>query len=244
MNESALRLDGIRAEASGKRILDGLDLAIGAGQVRALIGLNGAGKTTVLRVALGMIRPASGTVHVLGHDLNHADRSVWHRVGHMVESAFCYPELTPRQNIENSARLHGAALAPARHEALRLAEVLGLMPWFDTPARRLSLGSRQKVGLIAAMVHTPDLLLLDEPTNGLDPLAVLGFRTEIDAIARRGGSVLVTSHHFDELARISHTVDVLHTGRIIAEINPRSADLERTFFTIILTHDQTEGASA
>ena len=108
----------------------------------------------------------------------------------------------------------------------------------------LSLGTRQKVGLIGALAHEPDVVVLDEPTNGLDPLAVVGFRALLREVTRRGGSVLVTGHHFDELTRIADRVNVLHRGRIIDTIAPEEpgrpggADLERVFFDAVLAADQ------
>ena len=110
--------------------------------------------------------------------------------------------------------------------------------------RRLSLGARQKVGLVGALAHEPSLVVLDEPTNGLDPLAVVGFRDLLREVTGRGGAVLVTGHHFDELTRIADRVEVLHRGRIVDTITPGEpgrpggADLERVFFDAILAADQ------
>lgn len=235
---TSLALEKVCVTLRGRRVLDELSLVVGAGEIRALIGLNGAGKTTVQRVLLGMLRPASGRVRVLGQSLGAERRELWRRVGHLVETPFCYPELTPRENVECSAQLHQAELGATRRECARLAEVLGLRPWLDTPVRRLSLGSRQKVGLICALAHAPDLLVLDEPTNSLDPLAVVAFRGELDAVRARGGSVLVASHHFDELARTADWVDVLHRGRVVNTLRPDGGDLEGTFFNTILAVDQ------
>lgn len=125
-----------------------------------------------------------------------------------------------------------------------MSEVLALTGWLDVPARRLSLGTRQKVGLVSALAHEPSIVILDEPTNGLDPLAVVGFRDLLREVTGRGGAVLVTGHHFDELTRIADRVEVLHRGRIVDTITPGEpgrpggADLERVFFDAILAADQ------
>lgn len=100
------------------------------------------------------------------------------------------------------------------------------------------MGTRQKVGLVSALVHEPDLLVLDEPTNGLDPLAVVAFRGLLQEATLRGGAVLVTSHHFDELSRVAAQVDVLHRGRVIDTLTPDGRDLERTFFDTVLAADR------
>ena len=226
------------------RALDGLNLSVEQGTIRGLLGPNGAGKTTTLRVILGMLRPDAGRVLLHGRDIASCPRDAWRRVGHLVETPLSYPELTARQNILAAARLHGADTERAGRLTARMSEALALTGWLDTPVRRLSLGTRQKVGLIGALAHEPDVVILDEPTNGLDPLAVVGFRALLREVTRRGGSVLVTGHHFDELTRIADRVDILHRGRVIDTITPGEPgrpgglDLERVFFDIVLAADR------
>ena len=204
------------------------------------MGLNGAGKTTALRIALGMLRPGSGSAEVLGHDARTSGGEPWGAVGHLVEIPFSYPELTARQNILASVALHGHDPRHVADHIAGLADLLGLGDWLDVPARRLSLGTRQKVGLVAAMAHRPRLLVLDEPTNALDPLATAELRGIIADLTRDGVAVLVTSHHFDELARIAHRVDVLHAGRVIDSLTPTGPDLETRFFRTVLAAEEHE----
>lgn len=235
---AALQLAGIGVVLRGRPVLADLDLTVDAGECRALVGLNGAGKTTALRVCLGMLPPGAGHARLLGHDLTRAPRAVWSRVGHLVETPACYPELTARENLECGARLGGAQLDRWRRVAARMAHDLDLDRWLDTPVRRLSLGTRQKVGLVGALAHEPALVVLDEPTNGLDPLAVVALRGLLAEATARGGAVLVTSHHFDELARVADRVEVLHRGRVVDSLTPDGPDLERTFFDTILAADR------
>ena len=236
----ALALRGITRDLRGRRVLDDLDLFVNPGECLALVGLNGAGKTTALRVALGMLRPGSGSAEVLGHDARTLGGEPWGAVGHLVEIPFSYPELTARQNILASVALHGHDPRRVADHITGLADLLGLGDWLDVPARRLSLGTRQKVGLVAAMAHRPRLLVLDEPTNALDPLATAGLRGIIADLTRDGVAVLVTSHHFDELARIAHRVDVLHAGRVIDSLAPTGPDLEARFFRTVLAAEEHE----
>lgn len=236
----ALALRGITRDLRGRRVLDDLDLVVNPGECLALVGLNGAGKTTALRVALGMLRPGSGSAEVLGHDARTSGGEPWGEVGHLVEIPFSYPELTARQNILASVALHGHDPRHVADHIAGLADLLGLGDWLDIPARRLSLGTRQKVGLVAAMAHRPRLLVLDEPTNALDPLATAGLRGIIADLTRDGVAVLVTSHHFDELARIAHRVDVLHAGRVIDSLTPTGPDLEARFFRTVLAAEEHE----
>ena len=255
----ALEVEGVHVALRRKPVLHGLSLSLAEGECRAVVGLNGAGKTTALRVILGMLRPNAGRVLLYGRDIASTSRDVWRQVGHLVETPFSYPELTARQNIEAAARLHGADPEHAERLTARMSEALALTGWLDVPVRRLSLGTRQKVGLVGALAHEPDVVVLDEPTNGLDPLAVVGFRELLREVTQRGGSVLVTGHHFDELTRIADRVDVLHRGRVIDTLTPGGpsgadrpgkscepgrlsepggADLERVFFDAVLAADR------
>ena len=235
---AALTLSGIQVRLGGCEVLRGLDLELSHGQIRALVGLNGAGKTTALRVALGMLRPDAGHVLLHGQDIWPSPAEAWCRVGHMVETPAAYPELTARANIDNAIMLHGMDPSGCAPRVEQLSRALGMEAHLDQPVRRLSLGTRQKVGLISALAHEPSVAVLDEPTNGLDPLAVVAFRDELRRLAGQGSSILITSHHFDELARISDAVDVLHHGQVIATITPDERDLEKVFFDTVLAADQ------
>ncbi|MGO2362516.1 MAG: ABC transporter ATP-binding protein [Brachybacterium tyrofermentans] len=237
----ALEVIDVRRSLRARPVLEGLDLTVDAGTCRALVGLNGAGKTTALRVMLGMLHPDSGSIRIHGQDIGSARGDLWGRVGHLVEMPFSYPELTARENIAAAARLHGASGLMVQESIRDLGDILRMTPWLDIPAARLSLGTRQKVGLAAAFAHRPDLVVLDEPTNGLDPLAVVGLRELITAFTRDGGAALVTSHHFDEVARIADQVDILHRGRVRDSLAPDGPDLERRFFEVVLAADIAEG---
>ncbi|EGF56262.1 ABC transporter ATP-binding protein [Actinomyces sp. oral taxon 170] len=245
-----LEVVGVHVALQGKSVLRDLNCSLADGECRAVVGLNGAGKTTALRVILGMLRPRAGRVLLYGRDIASTSRDVWRQVGHLVETPFSYPELTARQNIEAAARLHGADPEHTGRAVERMSEVLALTGWLDVPVRRLSLGTRQKVGLVGALAHEPNVVVLDEPTNGLDPLAVVGFRDLLREVTGRGGAVLVTGHHFDELTRLADRVEVLHRGRIIDTIvpeepgRPGGADLERVFFDAVLAADLAADSTA
>lgn len=219
-------------------MLRGLDLNLAPGHIRAIVGLNGAGKTTALRVALGMVRPDAGQVLLQGHDIWPPRAETWCSVGHLIETPAAYPELTARENITHSVLLHGVDPNRCESRITQLARALGMETQLDQRVQRLSLGTRQKVGLISALAHAPSVAVLDEPTNGLDPLAVVAFRDELRHLADEGSSILITSHHFDELARMSDEVDVLHRGHIIATIAPDRRDLEKVFFETVVAADQ------
>lgn len=235
---SALTFAGVHVRLGDQDVLNGLDLELAPGQIRALVGLNGAGKTTALRVALGMLRPDAGQILLKGHDIWPGRAEMWCSVGHLIETPAAYPELTARDNIAHSILLHGAVPRQCEPRVEQLARALGMEAQLDQRVHRLSLGTRQKVGLIGALAHGPAVAILDEPTNGLDPPAVVAFRDELRRLAALGSSILITSHHFDELARVSDIVDVLHRGRIIATITPDDRDLEKVFFDTVVDADR------
>ena len=171
----------IRAHAIARRFGDeqavaGVDLEIRAGEIVALVGLNGAGKSTLMRLLLGMLRPDSGTAEVLGCPVVDADRSVWSRVGHLIETPPRYGELTVAESVYSAARLQGWNRRSAREAAVAIITDLELSHWQHRATRTLSLGNRQRLGIAMALVHRPDVLVLDEPSNSLDPLGVVRVR--------------------------------------------------------------------
>lgn len=223
-----------RAFRGGVGVSD-LTFAVEPGEIVALIGLNGAGKTTLMRLALGMLRPDRGVIRVLGHPLDSIPPEAWARVGNLIEVPLAYPELTVRQNLHIACALRAAD--PSRvPESLREWR---LEPVADRRYRRLSLGNRQRVGLAAAMQHDPLLIVLDEPSNALDPASVILLREQLIRRARGGATILVSSHHLDEVARIADRVLLMNAGRMIGELDTTTEhDLERAFFERIRRDDE------
>lgn len=239
-----LEARGVRRSLGGDAVLRGVDLAIRSGSIHALVGMNGAGKTTLMRILLGMLPAGGGAASLFGIPVGALPAARWREVGQLIETPAIYPELTARENITAAALLHGMDREAVAASVRCTAEDLGLGRWLDQRGKRLSLGTRQKVALAAALVHRPTVLVLDEPSNSLDPSAVVRLREIITGVAGRGGAVLVSSHHLDELARLADTVTVLHRGRIVGGLDPRGIDLERAFFDLIHQADQDQPAEA
>jgi ABC-2 type transport system ATP-binding protein len=216
-----------------------VDLVVMPGQIHALVGLNGAGKTTLMRLLLGMLHPDAGRALVLGRDVAHSNSDLWRRVGHMVDAPFGYPELTVEQNLHAAGRLHGLSSVESRAGTDRGIEQLRLIRWAGRKTRALSAGNRQRLGLACALIHQPTVLILDEPSNALDPSGTVIVRRIIKAAAADGATVLVSSHHLDEMARTADQISVMHRGHIVGSLDPHGIDLERTFFELILAVDET-----
>ena len=234
---TALVLDDVSHAFGGRVALDHLTLTVRPGRVTALIGLNGAGKTTALRALAGRLRPAGGTARILGHDPADLPADVATRFGHLVGTPLVYPELTVTENLRCAARLHGqSGQAAAAGTSLAVGR-MGLDPWRHARARTLSMGNHQRLGIACATLHRPIALILDEPTSALDPQGVVLVRELVRGMADDGAAVLVSSHHLDEVARIADEIVVLHGGRDIGRLQPGGTDLEQRFFAMVLDAD-------
>ncbi len=238
---SVLTLDDTVKTYSGIHALDHLSLDVAAGEIHAIVGLNGAGKTTAMRAALGQISLDSGTVSLCGEA---PGTRGFGRLGFVVDQPFGYPEMTVRANIATAARLHGLARDDATVAAARWIGALKLSAWADKPARGLSLGNRTRLGLACALAHEPDVVILDEPTNALDPAGILLLRATLLEAAARGAGVLVSSHHLDEVARVADRITVIHAGTVIGSLEPEEVDLERRFFEAVRRWDRGRGVAA
>lgn len=235
---TALEVRGLTHRLDGRPVLRDVDLDVGTGEVHALVGFNGAGKSCLMRAALGMLRPDAGSVRVLGTPVAAADAATWRHVGHLVDAPLAYPELTVHENLRVAARLRGVPAHGVGDAVDRVVADLELEPWCGRRARALSLGNRQRLGLAGAMVHRPRLLVLDEPANALDPSGVVLLRDLLRDAVGRGAAVLVSSHHLDEVARVAHRVTVIHSGTVLGELDPHGSDLEQAFFALAYAADQ------
>ncbi len=203
--------------------LEHVHIQVHRGEIYAFLGLNGAGKTTTIRLLLGMMRPTSGYVDVLGVRVGPGSESLWRSVGHMVESAVAYPELTVIENLEHARRLYDL---PDAGVVARVIDRLGLREYAERQAGTLSLGNLQRLGLARALLPEPDLLVLDEPANGLDPAGVVEVRELLRGLAReRGVTVFMSSHVLTEVDRVATRVGIIHRGRMLEELT--AAELDR-----------------
>jgi len=196
--------------------LSGLNLKVVPGEVYGLLGPNGAGKTTTLRILGGLETPTSGSVRVVGFDPVSQRIEVKRRTGYVAESAVLYESLTPREYFEFVASTRELD-DRVKDRVSRLASVFELGQSLDIPVGALSLGTKQKISVIAALMHEPPLLLLDEPLNGLDAKSSRMLKELVLLHTERGGAVIFSTHVMEVAETMCTKIGIIDGGRIVAE---------------------------
>ena len=220
----------IETEDLGKRYgdvraVEHLALRVAEGEIYAFLGLNGSGKTTTIRMLLGMIKPTTGYAKVLQTRVRLGNRVPWASVGYLVEIPHSYPELTVRENLEVARRLHPGT---PREAVGRIIERLRLAAYADRRTGNLSQGNAQRLGLAKALLHSPKLLLLDEPANGLDPAGIVEIREFLLELTREQGvTVFMSSHILAEVSRLARRIGIIHNGRLLLELNIEELERNR-----------------
>jgi ABC-2 type transport system ATP-binding protein len=212
---TVVSLEGLSKSYGTHLAVDDVSFDIGQREVMGLLGPNGSGKTTILRILTGYLRPSAGTVRVAGFDVVRDGRAARRRVGYVPEDAPLYPQMRVNEFLAFMGRLRGLDGQRLRASLGLARERLGLEDVGETIIGRLSRGYRQRVCLAQAVLHEPDLLVLDEPTNGLDPRQIIEFRDLIRGLADQC-SIVVTSHILAEIARLADRVAILLGGRLLA----------------------------
>lgn len=212
--------------------VDALDLDVGQGEIFGFLGPNGAGKTTTIRLLLDILRPDSGSIRVLGLDPRVDGLELRSRVGYLPGDFVVDGRQTPRQFLTYLGSLRGG-VAPKSIEGI--AERLELD--LDLRIRSLSKGNRQKVGLVQAFMHSPELLVLDEPTSGLDPLMAREFLTMATEARDRGQTVFMSSHILSEVQQVADRTGIIRRGRLIS-VDQVDALRKRALRRVTITFDR------
>lgn len=199
--------------------VDGVSFEIYPGEVVGYLGPNGSGKTTTIRMLLGLLRPTSGRATVLDFDAEHQAESLRPLVGYMSQKAALYDELTIAENLAFYAGIYGLRAADRRARQDEVLGLVGLSGRQDERAGEISTGWRQRLALAIALIHRPRLLFLDEPTSGVDPMARRVFWDLIDALAGSGVTVFVSTHFMDE-AEYCGRLGIMSAGRLLAMDSP------------------------
>jgi ABC-2 type transport system ATP-binding protein len=201
---------GLSKDYGSGRGLFELDLEVREGEIFGFLGPNGAGKSTTMRLLLDLIRPSAGSAEIFGLDTVRDSLAIRRRVGFLPGDLALYQRLTGRAMLDHLAALRGGVDRGVRDA---LVERFGAD--LDRPARELSTGNRQKLGLVQAFMHEPELLILDEPIAGLDPLVQQSFHALLGEVSAQGRTVFLSSHTLSEVERVTHRLAILRQGRLV-----------------------------
>ena len=237
-SNAAVTTRGLTKRYGSTTALHGIDLDIPRGSVFGMIGPNGAGKTTTMRLLLDIIRPTGGDIRVLGEQPRAGGASLRRRVGYLPGELHLQARVRGRELLAHYAEISGA-VRPGAVDTL--AERLGVD--LSRPVRSLSKGNKQKIGLIQAFMHEPELLVLDEPTSGLDPLVQQEFHAMLHEAKANGQTVFLSSHVLSEVQQTAHEIAILKAGRIV-ERSTVAALRENAVRHVKLVVSEADAASA
>ena len=238
MNAAVITTDALTKSFGTFTAVDRLDLSIGRGEMFALVGPDGAGKTTTLRVLTGVTAPTSGTALLLGHDLVRDLAVLKKKIGYLSQRFSLYGDLTVDENIEFFAEIHDVRDYRARRE--ELLDFTRLAPFRTRLADKLSGGMKQKLALACTLVHTPDIIFLDEPTTGVDPVSRRDFWKILSNLLKTGITIVLTTPYMDEAERCSR-VGLMDHGCLLMADTPHGlkSHMRGTILEIIC--DQPRG---
>ena len=217
MADIAIRTENLSRDFGKVRALDNLSLEVPRGIVFGFLGPNGSGKTTTIRLLLGLLEPTAGTAQILGFDPRSQAPQIRQRTGALLEHSGLYERLSAADNLEFYARAWRLPSARRHSRIEELLKNLGLWERRHETVGNWSRGMKQKLAVARAMLHSPPLIFLDEPTNGLDPIAAAALREDLqEMVAREGVTVFLTTHNLAEAEKLCATVGVIRQGKLLA----------------------------
>lgn len=220
--------------------VNAVDLHVKKGRIYGLLGRNGAGKTTIMKMILGLTSITSGEVDVFGRNIKGCEKRVYPRIGAIIETPGFYPNLTGTENLEIFAKLRGTAAPDAVKSAL---EVVGL-PYKDKKLfSKYSLGMKQRLGIANAILHDPELLILDEPTNGLDPIGIAEVRDFIKALSEEHGkTILISSHILPEISLLADDIGIIDHGVLLEESSMKELEKRNSKYILLQVSDVSKAS--
>ena len=227
MDNVLLKIDNLTKSFKGQTVVNNVSLNVRKGKIYGLLGVNGAGKSIILKMIVGMLKPTSGKIIFKGHNIKRSDLF---EIGSLIEKPALYNNLTAYENLKVYTSLLSI------NEA-RIPEVLGIVGIQDTEKKlvaKFSLGMKQRLGIAVAIVSHPELLILDEPANGLDPLGIIELRQLIKSFSEKGITTITTSHVLSEISQLADDIGIINNGKLVYESeNNRTVNLEKIFVEAI-----------
>jgi bacitracin transport system ATP-binding protein len=215
MSDYIIKTKNLTKQYGAQKSVSNLNIHVKKGRIYGLLGRNGAGKTTAMKMILSLTRPTSGEIQIFGQNIQGKEKKILPRIGSLIESPGFYPNLTGTENLKIFARLRGVSRRTAVKDAL---EVVGL-PFNDKKLfSQYSLGMKQRLAIALAIMHDPELLILDEPINGLDPIGIAEVRSFIRELSEiRGKTILISSHILSEISLLVDDIGIIDHGILLEE---------------------------
>ena len=240
MQESAVTVEGLVVNYGAFTAVDNLSFTVKTGEIYGLLGPNGAGKTTTLKVLVGVLEPRSGKAEIFNVPLTD-EVAAKSQIGYVPEEVVLLDSLTPREFLEFTASIRKLDRSAVNSRLERLTSAFQLTQYFDTPIAALSMGNKQKVAIIAALMHEPRLLILDEPLIGLDARSSKILKELITFHAKKGGAVIFSTHIMEVAEKLCTKVGIINKGKIVGEgtvddlrklVNTAEGSLEEIFLKV------------
>ncbi len=231
MSDFAIQTNHLTKIYGRQKAVNAVNIHVEKGRIYGLLGRNGAGKTTIMKMILGLTSITSGEVRVFGKNIRGQEKRIYPRIGAIIETPGFYPNLTGTENLEIFAKLRGTSRPDAVKNAL---DVVGL-PYKDKKLfSKYSLGMKQRLGIANAIMHDPELLILDEPTNGLDPIGISEMRDFIKSLSvDYGKTVLVSSHILSEISLLADDVGIIHNGVLLEESSMSELEMKNCRYILL-----------
>ncbi|MDN3015875.1 ATP-binding cassette domain-containing protein [Paenibacillus sp. BSR1-1] len=234
--ESAVKISGLVKTFNQKEVIRNCNMTVSKGRVYGLLGVNGAGKTTIFKLLLGLLHPTAGHIEIFSEDIRISKNKILRDVGSMIETPIFYEHLSAIENLE----IHLSYMGIQNTDIQKTLGIVGLQNIGNQPVSQFSLGMRQRLGIARAIIHHPKLLILDEPINGLDPVGIREMRELFQELVKKHDmTILVSSHILSEIEQISDVIGIIVDGSIVEEIELASIEkdfadgLEEYFFSIV-----------
>ena len=221
-------------------VVDHVNLHIPKGKIYGLLGRNGAGKTTIMKMMLQLVSPTAGKIMMFGKDHREQMKDTYQKIGSIIETPGFYTNLTGQENLEILARFRKNVSKASVKHAL---EVVGLDQEKKKPFSDYSLGMKQRLGIAAAIMHEPELLILDEPINGLDPIGISEIRQFLCELSRtKGTTIFISSHVLSEIEQIADMTGVINQGKLVEEVNMKELHKRKRKYVAFTVSDALSAA--
>ncbi|MCM3786276.1 ABC transporter ATP-binding protein [Neobacillus mesonae] len=233
--EYAVRTEQLTKKVKGHSLVSNVSLHIKKGEIYGLLGQNGAGKTTIMKMLTGIMHPTSGEIMLFGQKLTKTNKSGLKRLGSIIEYPIFFEHLTAMENLQIHCEYLGFYDKKAMIQAMDMVQLHGIE---NKSVKDFSLGMKQRLGIARAIITKPELIILDEPTNGLDPIGIKEMRDLIRMLNREYGiSFLLSSHILGEIEQVANKIGVINNGRLVNEVNLADINKQRKDYIEITTKD-------